>query len=264
MENISFHIHYQETVKSRIGEDYSTLISVSEFISKDWEKYFQQQGKNKNFFVLPNCVDEERFNKKISLKERAEIRNKVGFKEDDFVIIFCGRIAKEKGIKELIKAVVETKENVKLMIVGGVRSIKAETSPYLRDVKELVDNNPDKIKFTGYVKNSELFKYYQAADLQAAPSLWEEAAGLVVLEGQYSGLPQIITQSGGMSEFACKDGAIIIDKEKNVSENIRKAIEKIYKSPELRKKMIEANAENCKKYTKHAYYKNFLEILEKL
>ena len=67
----------------------------------------------------------------------------------------------------------------------------------------------------GYINNDELYKYYQIADMQAVPSMWEEAAGLVAIEGMASGLPLVVTRSGGMVEYVDEKCALTVDKEKN-------------------------------------------------
>ena len=69
------------------------------------------------------------------------------------------------------------------------------------------------MKFTGYIENQKLYRYYQSADIQVIPSLWEEAAGLIAIEGMLSGLPLIITKSGGMIEYAPSNVAVWIDRD---------------------------------------------------
>lgn len=42
------------------------------------------------------------------------------FTDDDFIVIFCGRIMREKGVLELLQAISEIDDqHVKLMIVGS-------------------------------------------------------------------------------------------------------------------------------------------------
>ena len=214
--------------------------------------------------VLPNCINQERFTKEVSQDERTKIRERFNFTDNDFVIIFCGRIAKEKGVKELIEVVAGLPENIKLLIVGGVKSIKNETTPYMQKVVSLTEKYSEKVKFTGYIKNDELYKYYKSADLQIVPSLWEEAAGLVVVEGQACSLPQIVTISGGMPEFTAKEGCILIHKDERIKPELENAILKIYSSKELQTKMKKNNSQNYKKFTKEIYYKNFIDLLNQI
>lgn len=268
INKLALHIHYQygDSSKFDLKNYFSSTISVSNFISEDWEKYMQNNYPNSkvNYLVLPNCINQDRFTKEISPDERTQIREKFNFKPDDFVIIFCGRIAKEKGVKELIEVVAGLPENIKLLIVGGVKSIKSETTPYMQKIVSLTEKYSEKVKFTGYIKNDELYKYYRSAELQIVPSLWEEAAGLVVVEGQACALPQIVTVSGGMPEFTAKDGCILVHKDERLKPELESAILKIYSSKAVQNEMKKANLQNYKKYTKEIYYKNFIELLGKI
>lgn len=261
-EKLSFHVHTQVLDKENISEKFGSIITVSKFIADDWKDYLN--GKPMNYHVLPNCVNEDRFNKKLSSKERNEIRTNLGFDKNDFVVLFCGRIHKDKGIDKLIDAIIPMDKQVKLLIVGSVSAADNPKSVFENMIKQKVRENPERIKFTGYVNNSELYKIYQSSDIQIVPSVWEEAAGLVVIEGQHSGLPQIVTQSGGMVEFANPEGTIIVEKENNLVENLTSEINKLKNDSELRANMSESNKKHAQKFDKVSYYKNFLKIAEKI
>lgn len=263
-KNVYLQQHSQYLNKENIFKNIGNVIGVSEFISKDFKKWFDAQGiTDVNCITHLNCVNEEKFNKQISAQERVQLRNKLGFNENDFVVLYCGRLVWQKGIKELISAVLKCKENIKMLIVGSLNFSRKDKSKYSQEIEQLVKQNADKIKFTGYVPNNEIFKYYQCADMQAVPSVYEEAFGLVVVEGMYCGLPQVVTKSGGIVEAASPEGAIILDKENDLIENLKCAIEKLSTDDELRRKMSQVNKQAAKKFTAENYYKNFVEIMEK-
>jgi glycosyltransferase involved in cell wall biosynthesis len=56
-----------------------------------------------------------------------------------------------------------------------------------------------RVHFHGLQKN--VVPFMQAADCFICPSLWEEAAGLVLLEAIASGLPIIASRIGGIPEY---------------------------------------------------------------
>ena len=259
-DKLAFHVHTQILDKEDISSKFGSLVTVSGFIAEDWKQYLN--GATMNYHVLPNCVNEDRFNKVITKSQREDLRTGFGFSKEDFVVLFCGRIHKDKGVDKLINAILPLESNVKLLIVGSVTADENKTSPYESMIKTLVKNNSDRIKFTGYVKNSELYKVYQSADLQIVPSMCEEAAGLVVIEGQYSGLPQVVTKSGGMVEFANPNGTIIVEKENNVIENLTSAISNLKDNKDKLKQMSESNKIHALKYNKATYYKNFIKIIK--
>ena len=161
---------------------------------------------------------EEKFNKTFTAQEKKELRAKYGYDEKDFVVIFTGRISEEKGVRELVKAIEKIKDDkVKLMIVGSPNFKDKTRSKFLSELQKYQAGLGDRLVFTGYVENTELYKYYKMADLQAVPSMWEEAAGLVVAEGVLCGTPQIVTRSGGIPEYVCKEGSVILEKERRYS-----------------------------------------------
>ena len=261
-DKLSFHVHTQVLDKENFSDRFGSLITVSGFIAEDWKEYLN--GAPMDYHVLPNCVNENRFNKMISPSEREKIREDFGFSKNDFIVLFCGRINKDKGIDKLIEAILPLDKNIKLLIVGSVTADENKTSMFESMIKTQAKNNSDRIKFTGYVNNSELYKVYQSADLQIVPSMWEEAAGLVVIEGQYSGLPQIITKSGGMVEFANPKGTVIVEKEHDVVKNLNSAISNLKDDKNKLKQMSESNKIHACKYNKTTYYENFMKIAEKI
>ena len=143
------------------------------------------------------------------------------------MVVYCGRLIKEKGIDVLIKAIKTlNKDNLKLMIIGASAFKNSKMTPFVEELKEIVGENKN-VFFTGFVPNEELYKYYSLANLQVIPSVWEEVAGIVALEGRAVGLPQVITNSGGLPEYASKN-AIILEKGENLQENLQKEILKFY------------------------------------
>ena len=259
-EKLYFHCHIQDNPKFHIDKYVAGVIGVSNFITTDYEE-FVGKDKKMNNYVVPNCVNEDKFLKTVSQKEKDEIREKLGFKKSDFLVIYCGRIMEKKGVDMLCEAMLKTPNNVKLMLIGSPGSIKNDKTEFVKKITKIVDENSEKIKFTGYVKNDELYKYYQTADLQVVPTMMEEAAGLVVIEGQLCGLPQIITKSGGMVEYVPKE-TIQIDRFDGMVDNLAKNIVELSKDKDKLKNMKSASKENSKKYRKIDFYNNFMNMID--
>ncbi len=264
-DNLYFHVHSDYKRDKKVIDNIGHIVGVSQFISNQWRDYIKDNNidTHTDLHVLKNCVRDERFNKRIDESVRKEIRQKLGFSEEDFVVIFCGRIINVKGVKELMQAMCEIEDKrVKLLVIGSPNFSRKHKSQYLTDVETLSKGNKDRILFSGYIENKYLYEYYQSADLQVVPSIWEEAAGLVVVEGQKSGLPQICTISGGMPEYVA-DGTILVDKDNNLVESLKKNILKLSNDRPLCKEMGQKNIEQGKLFTCEKYYSDFTEIMEK-
>ena len=257
-EQLVFHAHIHYIPNENIVKGYGHMIGVSEFVTKEYINACKTPVKA---HTLKNAIDTDKFNKEVTDDGRKSIREKLGLTEQDFVVLFVGRIMQIKGVLELMKAVIGLKDkHIKLMIVGSANFGKWAFSPYAKKVKKLAKENKDRIIFTGYIDNSEVYKYAAAADIQCVPTLAEEAAGLVILEAMAEGLPLIVTKSGGVTEYIDDSTALIIEKE-NVIENLKKAIGYMKEHPEVRKQMSQNAKIQSEQYNEATYYKNFVKTV---
>ena len=147
--------------------------------------------------------------------------------------------------------------------MGSANSGKWAFSPYEKKVKEISKQNKERIIFTGYVDNSEVYKYASVAGVQCVPTLAEEAAGLVLLEAMAEGLPTIVTNSGGMIEYVDKDATLIVERN-NLITNLKKTICYMKEHPEMRKWMSENAMIQSKTYEEAIYYNNFVKLIYKI
>lgn len=252
---VVYHSHLHEVPKKNIHHDF--IISVSEFCRNEWLKVLPKE----NTFVLRNSINIELFKRRISQQERVRIREKYGISPQDFVVLFCGRIIPVKGLRELIKAVLTIKDDkVKLLCVGSSGFAKASKTSYLREIQNLVEGYQERVVFTGYVENNDLYKYYQISDIQVVPSLWEEAAGLVAIEGMCSGLPLIVTKSGGMVEYVDEKCAMLADR-KDIVKNLTRAICLAQSDSIWRAKASEVGLKRAERFSEEKYFENFISII---
>ena len=258
-EQFANHIHIHYLPPENIVENYGHVIGVSEFVTKEYLKVCKIPVKA---HVLKNAIDVERFSQKVSEEQKRSTRKKLGLSEKDFVILYVGRIMEIKGVLELMQAVTSLKDtHIKLLIMGSANSGKWAFSPYEKKVKKFTKQNKARIIFTGYVDNSEVYKYAAVADIQCLPTLVAEAAPLVVLEAMAEGLPLIVTKSGGVIEYIDKSTTLIIEQE-NIIENLKRAIIYMKEHPEVRRQMSENARMQSKKYDEVIYYKNFVTMID--
>ena len=260
-DQLVFHAHIHFIPKDEVVKGFGHMIGVSEFVTKEYLKACKLPVKP---HVLKNAIDVERFSRTVSEEQKRSIRKKLGLSEKDFIVLYVGRIMEIKGVLELIQAVAGLEDkNIKLLIIGSANFGKWAFSPYERKVKELSEQHKERIIFTGYVDNSEVYKYAALADVQCVPTLAEEAAGLVLLEAMAEGLPTIVTNSGGMIEYVDKDATLIVERN-NLITNLKKTICYMKEHPEVRRQMSENARIRSKKYDEAIYYKNFIEMINKI
>ena len=259
-DKVFLHIHHHIEVEDAYDEIFGNVIAVSEFAKNEWMRTTKK--KDVKTHVVYNCVNEDKFQKRITSERRAELREQLNIKKDDFVVLYCGRIQEVKGVRELLQAFSElAMENMKLLIIGNADFATNTMTPFMEEIKRLVEENKERVRFTGYIENKELYQYYQCADIQVVPSMWEEAAGLVAIEGMLQGMPLIVTRSGGLIEYAPADVALWVERE-GIVENLQRAIIKLYENEELRRQMSEKSLERAKDFTQKAYYDNYVRVFD--
>ena len=212
--------------------------------------------------TLYNGIDTKVF----SSKNGKQIsRSEIGLSEDDFVIVYSGRVNKNKGVSELIDALLklQDKPNIKLMIIGSTFFANAANEDdFVRLLKEKAKKIEDRIVFTGFVPYSQMPSYLNLANIAALPSMWEEPFGLTIVEAMAAGLPLITTRSGGIPEI-CEGVATIVERD-NVVSHLTAAITDLYNNSEKRNQMADAGLERAQLFDKETFTKNFFAALEGL
>ena len=195
------------------------LIGISEFVNDSFRKQVPTLRKEQ-CYVLKNGVDTVRFTARDERKIK-EYKNKYGIKDNDFVVIFAGRLVGEKGALETIKAIKECKdEHIKLLIVGAGFYSSDIIDDYTLELQEEAEGIKDRIVFTGYIDYKDMSSVYQLGNVAVLPSMWEEPAGMTMVEAVVSGLPLITTNSGGIPEYIPAELAYMLDRNKDLVKNI--------------------------------------------
>lgn len=255
------HIHWNvNPAKQEIDGLYGGIIGVSNFVADSW----LQGSKDSNLrrMVVYSAVNENRFHAINAERERNDIRSHYEIGKDDIVFLYCGRLNAQKGIGELIRAFKKLRNaNIALLIAGGSYLANSKLSDYEKELKRIASDDK-RIHFTGYIDNSQLYKYYMAADAQIIPTLVEEAAGLVAIEGMLMGLPIIATNSGGLPEYLSDKCAIIVDKSTALEQNLVEAMKRIAANKSLRSQMAKAAADHAKNFSQEKYYNDFIDCIE--
>ena len=261
-QKLILHLHCHMIANPQYDKIYGNIWGVSSFVVKQYEK--NSTLPKEAFQVLFNGIDLNRFKKEISPEERLQLRHKLGFTKNDFIIIFCGRIIKEKGVKELIQAILNIEEStIKLLIVGSSNFKQSNSGVYVNDITNLINSAEDRIKFTGFIDNADVYKYYKIADIGINPSLVEDACPLVLFEMLACGLPTIATLSGGMPEIGNPQTTIYIHKDERMITELEQSIMQLYLNHTKRLIMSKASIQQSEKYSRQKFYEDFCQLISK-
>ena len=236
----------------------SKVITVSNFI----KGRVQAIGGNVATETVYNGIDLDRFQDKGH--NTAVTREALGLDKDDFVVVYSGRLTREKGIKELLEAFLLLKDHavIKLLVIGGsfYGNDKAVQSPFMAELRQTADKIQGRIVFTGFIDYENVPDYLRLADVAVVPSVWEEPFALTCAEAMAAGLPLIATRVGGIPEV-CGDAAILIDTDNRFAASLAQAITKLFDNALERKDLSSRGTSISNRFGKEHYAKDFMSSI---
>lgn len=156
----------------------SAVLTVSEELAKKTNEMTKVEAT-----CLPLGIPLQSFS--ITGEDQEGIRKHLGLPLQDKLVVFVGRLVKEKGLLELADAVSS---------MDGVKAVFVGKGPL---AKELSERAGASIILPGQVPNEQVRDYLMAADLFTLPS-YSEGMPTVVLEALALKVPVIATRVGGL------------------------------------------------------------------
>lgn len=192
-------------------------------------------------------------------------RNSIGLQEDDFVMVFSGRVTAEKGIMQLIEAMTLLQDlpRIKLLVIGSsFYGNDDNENSFAKALREKAAHLSDRIIFTGFIPYAQMPNYLQIADIAVIPSVWDDPFPTTVLEAQAMGLPIISTRRGGIPEQVTEESAILLDTDECFVDNMATAIRNLYQHPEKRKALGQAGLLHSQYFNKERFAKDFFKAIQ--
>jgi len=171
-------------------------------------------------------VDLQRF--KPDPQAREDVRKELSLKEDAVVLLYVGRLNRDKGIPELLEAFalhVAEHPKTRLLLVG----------PDEEGMERLIDPASGVLR-VGYTDKPE--RYMAAADVFVLPS-HREGFGSTVTEAAACGLPAVASRIYGLTD-AVVDGKTGLLHERGSVKSLAAALAKLSFDAELRRRMGDA------------------------
>ncbi|MGH3388475.1 MAG: glycosyltransferase family 4 protein [Actinomadura sp.] len=168
--------------------------SMVDYMARQWDV------PRAKICLLYNDIDADRFTP-LPPAERARTRARLGWRDEEFVILFVHRLAYRKGVRLLgpiLRALLHEDVPVRLVVAGDGpdrgRVEQAAADPRCQGRMDVL----------GAVPNRELPELYGAADCFLTPS-HEEGFPRVLLEAMATALPVVTTDAGGSRDVIGTD-----------------------------------------------------------
>lgn len=177
-------------------------------------------------YYIPNYVSKEQFYRK-SDEECHQIREKYGFKDNDFIVFDAGQVQTRKGVLDFVE-VAKQLPDLQFVWAGGF-SFGKITDGY-EELKKLQEDPPKNVHFLGIVPREEMVDLYNMADVLFMPS-YNELFPMTILEAVNLHVPLVLRDLD-----LYKD--ILFDHylKGNSNEEFKEMIEKLYKDKHLYKR----------------------------
>jgi len=187
--------------------------------------------------IIPLAADQHLFYPSTTIKRN--FRKNLFLNMNSLIIIYTGKIIPSKDIHILIssfKILIDNNKNIdiKLLLIGN------GPSDYITYIKKLIQiyNLNKKIIMIDFVERTELYKYYNVADI----GVWPGSPSISIIEAMSTELPIIICKYPERREDAY-DTSHLLEYENGLSfyrgDHVALAacVEKLVSNPTLRKEM---------------------------
>jgi glycosyltransferase involved in cell wall biosynthesis len=198
------------------------ILAVSEYVKNTLVNCYRI--KSEHITVVANGVNLERF-KPGHATLRDEICRELGVPAGTALIISASDLRPGKGIEDLViaaESVVAERPNTLFLIIG-------EGSEWQALHQRTAERGLQRfVRFAGL--RSDVHRFMAGGDVVVVPSVWQEPAGLVVIEGMAVGRPVVATRVGGIPEYL-EDGVTGILVEPRAPLQLSKALLRLLHSP---------------------------------
>ncbi len=173
---------------------------------------------------------------------REEMEKRFGVPRGKSILLYVGRISKEKNLKFLIETLQyldKKRHNVVLLLVGPGDTEEMKEEARKKGLKE-------KVLCTGALEREEALKIYGACDVFVFPSR-TETQGIVIEEAMLAGLPVVALSSLIEDEVYPEGRAMVARKESEFAPKVEELLEDDEKRRNIKDKAREFALKNFSK-----------------
>ena len=238
-ENYTHYLCPSKTIGRKAAIKFTNSISkhVTNMIVPSGKMYrmLSDYEINAPLTVIPTGINTDKY-LNADKSKRDTLRAEYGIGKDEFILLYAGRLAKEKNLEEILDFLADSRlNNLRLIIVGD--------GPHRETLEDKckVNGIENRVIFTGMVSPEKIEEYYLIGDVFVSASQ-SETQGLTYIEAMVSGLPLLCREDecltdvieNGTNGYLYKDKedfikmlmVLLNDKEKRISmgQNARRTV----------------------------------------
>ena len=221
---------------------------------KTYDLFKEKYEFERNVHIVPTGIEVERFYQENNKeKETKALKKELGFSEEDFILLFVGRLAAEKNVLFLLENQVELinkNKNCKLLIIGD----GPDMDNFKKKVKEL--GITESVVFTGKIPWEQIHKYYQIPNIFVTAS-HTETQGLTLLEAMAASKPVVALDDEAFRMVVVSDlnGYLFKDNKEYIS-----SINKIIKDEKLLDRLSRQARINAESHSSKYFAEKILDV----
>jgi len=186
-----------------------------------------------------------------------KLRRRLRIAEPTRIVLSVGRLSKEKGHEDLIRAFGDFRQRTPEM---PARLILVGEGPERSRLLSLCDRFRLREDVTLVGHQDDVSQYYSIADLFVLPS-HAEGSPNVLLEAMSAGVPVIATNAGGIPELASHGTDALLVKRRDIAA-LSGAISRMLENTDLRERLRSSARRVVLRHTPSAYYRSIASVFE--
>ena len=206
------------------------------------ERLLRSYGVSRRIEVIPTGIDLSAYRQAPDPGEQEALRRRLGIPKGKLVLLYLGRMAREKGLETLIDHLAQADRRDAVLLLVGDGPDREEILSHARERRLPVI-------FAGMVPHSEVPNYYRLGDLFVTAST-SETQGLTYFEALAAGLP-VLCRRDPCLEGVIEDG--VNGWQYGDGTEFGRHLERFCGDKDLRQRMAQAAEETAERYSAETF-----------
>jgi glycosyltransferase involved in cell wall biosynthesis len=191
--------------------------------------------------------------KSVAAGARTQVREELGWSDDDRVCLLVARNPLRKGLPTIVKALASLPPHYKLLVVGG----RPLAQDFLRKISDSALSDRVRLVDT----TSEVGRYYAVADLYVHPTL-NDSFGMAPLEAMSFGLPVILSPAPycGFAQYVEPGHEALVLSHPEDAAQLAGFVEQIGDDPALRAALVQGGYRVVDRHSWVEVARRYLEL----